>query len=109
FIHATFGKDELPLTNEYDLLLSIFAGTISEYFLPFVKPKGYIVTTNNFSDEEYIKSKNFKLINTIRADKKNVYQSTTDKLSSNTKKSFNNNNGKYEFVDTLTYFLYQIE
>ncbi|HEY8401694.1 MAG TPA: hypothetical protein VIK89_10550 [Cytophagaceae bacterium] len=107
FIHATFGKDEIKLNKEYGLLLSIFAGDITRYFLPYVKSAGYILTSNHFSDLKYIQSRNFQLIGTIKADRKSVYRFVASDSGSASKNSSVKNNGKYIFRDNLTYFLYQ--
>lgn len=116
FIHGDYTK-ELPLReNNYDLLLSIYAGGITKYCNKYIKPGGIIVSNNHQNDaKEALKDSSLKLEALIRrkGDKYHIENDTGEKILrvlqehgmplKNMKKSSNGLN----YVDNEYYFVFK--
>lgn len=116
FINSDYTK-ELPLReNNYDLLLSIYGGGISEFCIKYIKPGGIMVSNNHRNDAlQALGDSSVKLEAIIRRRGKKYYieSDTGEKLVkvlqdySMPQKSMKNSCRGMVYVDNEYYFVFR--
>ena len=116
FIHNNYTK-KLPLReNNYDLLLSIYAGGITKSCKKYIKPGGIIVSNNHQNDaQQALKDSSVRLEALIRrkGKKSHIENGTDDKMlkalqgHSKPLKSMKNSSSGMEYVDNEYYFVFR--
>ncbi len=114
FIHGDYTKPLPVREGNYDLLIALYAGEITQSCKKYVKPGGIILTNNHRKDAEellmdssitldrliYKKGKKYVIEEDINDDFKNIL-----KKHSSTKKDMKNTVKGLEYVDNQCYFL----
>jgi len=116
FIHSDY-TEKLPVReNNYDLLLSIYAGGITESCKRYVKPGGIIVSNNHRNDaQQAIKDSSIRLEALIRrkGKKYNIENGTGEKMlealqeHSVPTKNMKNSSSGLKYVDNEYYFVFR--
>ena len=116
FIHSDYTK-KLPVReNNYDLLLSIYAGDITKSCKQYVKHGGIIVSNNHQNDaQQALKDPSIKLEAVIRrkGKKYHIENGTDEKMlkalegHNMSLKSMKNSNSGMEYVDNEYYFVFR--
>lgn len=116
FIHSDYTK-ELPVReNNYDLLLSIYAGGITKSCKKYIKPGGIIVSNNHHNDaQQALRDSSVRLEALIRrkGKKYHIENGTGEKMlkalqeHSMTLKNMKNSSSGMEYVDNEYYFVFR--
>ena len=116
FIHSDYTK-ELPVReNNYDLLLSIYAGGITESCKKYIKPGGIIVSNNHQNDaQQALKDSSIRLEALIhrKSKKYHIENCTGEKMlealqeHSMPSKSMKNSSSGLKYVDNEYYYLFR--
>ena len=116
FIHSDYTK-ELPVREDnYDLLLSLYAGGIIKSCKKYIKPGGIIVSNNHQHDaQQALNDSSLRLEALIRKKGKKYHNEsgTTEEihktLQENTKplKNMRNSGSGLEYVDSEYYFVFR--
>jgi hypothetical protein len=116
FIHSDY-TEKLPVReNNYDLLLSIYAGGITESCKKYIKPGGIIVSNNHRNDaQQALKEPSVRLEALIRrkGKKYNIENGTGEKMlkalqeHSVPTKNMKNSSSGLKYVDNEYYFVFR--
>ena len=116
FIHNDYTK-KLPLReNNYDLLLSIYAGGITKSCMKYIKPGGIIVSNNHQNDAQQALAESSVTLEAIirRKGKKYHIENGADEKAlkalqehSIPLKSMKNSSSGMEYVDNEHYFVFR--
>jgi hypothetical protein len=116
FIHSDY-TEKLPVReNNYDLLLSIYAGGITESCKKYIKPGGIIVSNNHRNDaQQALKDSSIRLEALIRrkGKKYNIENDTGEKMlkalqeHSVPTKNMKNSSSGLKYVDNEYYFVFR--
>ncbi len=116
FIHIDYTK-QLPLReNNYDLLLSLYAGGIIKSCVKYIKPGGIIVSNNHQNDvQQALEDSSVRLEALIRrkGKKYHIENITAEKMPkalpehSKPLKSMKNASSGMEYVDNEYYFVFR--
>ncbi len=94
--------------NSVDLLLSVFSGEMIKYCERYVKPKGLILTTSLFSDNESIKNRSdYKLIGLIRCSNEKYKIDYSLQIKKIKESKLRRKSSGFKYIDNEEYYIYQ--
>lgn len=108
FMAQDFNEEPFKINDQFELLISLFAGDLIEKFLPYLNKEAYILTADTFSNLDYMENDEYPLEKMISTGNGEEY-SFTNRPQSNGKPRLTGSKNKLSFKDDQTYYLFKVK